>query len=394
MSKVKLFRIEPFWLIYGLVLLLFLQKPIAIGWDDSEYLAYGKHIFGNTGYASEYRPPILPLILGALWKIGLPMPETATFFAFLVYISIPLISYFRFKDSRKYLGLLIISHPVFFRYSHSPISHIIASAFIVLSVATPPFLSGVFSILAGLSRFSFFIFAPFSLLYGDWKSRIKGQLLVLITYFAISTFLFKNPLLQFSSASQIINFPGFLWYWAHGPLFYVGILFTFSPFLISILKNKSPATLATIAALVYFSFLPHKEDRFFIDIFVFGAIALSEKFPRLTVAQLIYFIPFLLLIPLPNTTPPELFTSIDDGSSVLGMSPYVNSYKDVEFYAWFSQYTQMNWSVDYCIYSQDEVPCNDDYCTMRVSQFLGNCSAWDVHLNRSGFVIAENPAHV
>ncbi|MBR9681509.1 MAG: hypothetical protein GOV00_01785 [Candidatus Altiarchaeota archaeon] len=399
-SKLRQILKSPFWVIYALLVVLFFSKKLMVGWDSSEYLALGKFIFGGLGYASWYRPLVWPLILGALWKIGLPMPFTMQAVSILIYFSIPLITYFAFKDSRRYIGLLIVSQPVFFKYSHLPLSHIIASFFLILSYSTSGRKSGVFAALSGMSRFTFLLFLPFCLWYGkrrgDWKKRLTGMAIVLVPYFLFTTLYFHNPVIQFSGASDIINHPDYLWLWQKDWLFYLKSLVFFSPLLLLVFWVKGPSRVAFLLSLIYFTLLPHKEDRFLIDMIIYAAIAIGEGFRKTPILQSALHLIFLPLIFLPLYSPPaEFFTSIEPATTVVGMDPIVNSYADIHFTSWFHYSSEPPMDADYCVFSKFGVPCPTDHevCKSRVAYFKDTCDSWDIVGQDWVFTVARRPSN-
>ncbi len=368
-----------FWLLYALLIISFFLKPIVVGWDPSEYLAYGKSIFSNYGYVSNYRPPIWPIILGALWRIGLPMPFTMKALAFLIFAAIPLVPFFKFKDSRKYLGLIIATHPIFFAHSHMPLSHILAMLFFVLAYSLSGILGGVFSAFSGLTRFTYFLQIPFIC----WKDKKKwiGALLTLTVYFSVIWILFGSPFFQMRAASTLIN-NSYIDFWEKEPTFYLTVLFA-TPLLLLALFSKSRFTLGFLAALIYFTLLPHKEERFFIDVLPYIAIVISEKWNRFAISERLHEIVLILIIIMNlflvqsvfsfNAIPEEAFSQIPEGASVVGMDPEVNAYKNIHFYIWFYYGADFNKSAEYCVYNEWGIPCADEYCESRKEEFFNMC---------------------
>lgn len=393
---------RAFWILYFLLVLLFFTKPLVVNWDPAEYLAQGKFIFGGRGYASWYRPPVWPLVLGIFWKTGFPMLFTMKALATLIYLSIPLVAYFKFRgalqlDGRAFIGLVIATQPIFFQYSHAPLSHMIATLFLVLSFATEGIASGMFSALAGLSRFTFFLWAPFSLFYKNPKKKIEGMALVVIPFVLATTLILGSPFLAFSDAGAVINHPDFIWFWQESPLFYFKKLLLFSPFMLLALFGRRPSKWAFGLALAYFTFLPHKEERFIIDIIVYGAIALSENFrklPLILVAFHLFFLPFTAPLYQPPLT---IYEQIPNGVNVIGMSPEVNLVRDVNFTDWFYPSKPFTFSgMNYCIYSQSATPCKTDdiACNSIVNDFMAQCGNWNIIAREDGFIVARRPEQI
>jgi len=377
-----------FWLPYILVVYLFLHRPMVIAWDGAEYLAQGKYIFSGLGYSSWHRPLVWPLILGFLWKLNIPMPFGMKAAAALLYILIPLITYLKFEDKRKYAGLIIASFPMFFQFSHLPLSHIIATAFILLSFSTDGAISGSFATLAGLSRFTYFVYLPFSLMNSQWKKRLKGAAIILVPYFIWALFFIGDPLFQFHAANDIINQPEFLWFWKQDIFYYLKLLTLSSPFLFLSIFNRKPTSLAFFASAIYFWLLPHKEMRFAIDFFIYGALSLSET--KWGVRQIIYSLVICLFFPALYSSP-NMFRNVKDGSTVFGMEPTVNAYKDVYFIQWFGPYENFSWDADYCIFSAGGMPCREGYCLQSIEKFNSTCRSWPMVAESESYYIGRNP---
>ena len=357
-----------FWVIYAVLLLIFVSRPVLVGWDSSEYLAYGKWLFSGYGFRAEYRPPVWPLLLGALWKLGFPMPFTMKALTFLIYAAIPLVPLRSFEDSRRYIGLLIASHPLFASWTHLPLSHPIATLFFVLAYSSSGVLSGIFAAFSGLSRFTFLLYLPFIC----WKDRRRwaGSLSVLSLFFLWSWSLYGDPFLPLKSASELINEPEYLWFWEKEPWFYLKA-FAFSPLLVLGFLSRSRFTISALASLLYFSFLPHKEFRFFIDVLPSISTVTVEAFNKL---PLVIAAANLLVVPFfyhAAQLPPEAWDFIPDGATVVGMTPEVNAYRNVYFKRWF--YPAEIPDAEYCIYFDSAIPCATESCREKKLRFRDSC---------------------
>ncbi|KHO44966.1 MAG: hypothetical protein QS98_C0014G0017 [archaeon GW2011_AR3] len=60
-------------LLISLAIALFHFSATSVWWDSSVYIGMGKYMFSNgaSGFWEDVRPPLLPVILGLAWKIGL-----------------------------------------------------------------------------------------------------------------------------------------------------------------------------------------------------------------------------------------------------------------------------------------------------------------------------------
>jgi hypothetical protein len=63
-------RFHIFVFCYVLVLFNFVQPEVT--WDESVYVGLGKYLYSNgaSGIYEPFRPILLPLVLGALWKLA------------------------------------------------------------------------------------------------------------------------------------------------------------------------------------------------------------------------------------------------------------------------------------------------------------------------------------
>lgn len=374
---------------YISLIFLFFSKPLSITWDSAEYLAYGKYIFGGFGFNAYYRPIVFPLLLGALWKINLRMPLAMEIFSAVMYLLIPLIPYFLLEGNEKFLGLLIASHPLIFKWSHYPLSHIPAIFFLILAYSTRGYISGVISAISGISRFTFLLFPVFHA-FGS-KKRFIGALALFSIYFFFTFLFLHDPFAQIRKAREVIKQGEFYEIWSKDPFFYIKILVLTSPLLFLGFFTLSKFSIPSFILLLFYSFLvPRKEDRFLIDLIPFLSISLKnyKKIILLTI--------FLNLLQLPSTNVySEDFSYlnlIEEKSVVLGMHPAVNAYKDVYFVPWFDYFVDFNFSGDYCIYYEKAIPCTNELCRRKVEQFLKNCTSWNVIYNKNNeIIIARNP---
>jgi len=358
---------------------------MTVSWDPAEYLAYGKFLFSGYGFDAYYRPILWPLILGFLWKIGLPMPATMKFFASILYLSIPLIPYFSLKGTKRFMGILIASHPIVFRWSHYPLSHILALFFLILAYSTKDYISGIFSALSGLSRFPFLVYPVFHVIGS--KKRFIGAVSAFLVYFFVISILYKDPLAQIKKALEVIGWSKYYSLWPKDPTFYIRTILATSPLLFLGLFTLSKFSFPSLISILFYSFfVARKEDRFAIDFIPFLSISL-EKYRKILMITLILN---LVQLPFIKVYPEDFhyFLLIEDNSKVLGMHPGVNAYRDVYFIPWFDYFQEFNFSeADYCIFFKRAIPCPDSFCVERVKQFYSNCSVWEIVYNQSDEIV-------
>jgi len=376
--------LEPFWILYAILAFLFLRLPFPVSWDPAEYLAYGKFIFGKYGFNAYYRPPVWPLLLGFLWKCGFPMPQAMKIVGALLYLLIPLIPYFSLKGPKRYLGLLIASHPIFFKWSHLPLAHIVATFFMIVAYSTEGFTSGVFAALSGLSRFPFLLFSAFHVI-GDSR-KFLGAFTVFAIYLSLTTLFYSDPFAQIKKASEVIGWSKLYNIWPQDPFFYLRILARSSPLLFLGFFTLSRYSLSALVSLLFFTCeVYRKEDRFLIDILPYLALALQDR------RKIIYLTLLLNFLQLPFITvfqDSNIYGMVENNSTVIGMHPGVNAYKNVHFIPWFDYFAEMPFEkADYCIYFRDAIPCPDTFCTQKVMEFYEKCASWEILYNESDRII-------
>ncbi len=134
-------------ILYAL-LLIFIIAKIAVAlqfhpaeWDESVYAGMGKHIYslGASGIWEDIRPLGLPLILGAVWKSGLPFAFFSeilmTLFAAGSIILTYLIAKKMFNETTGlFAALLVAGSPLFFRQSSLFLAEIPSTFFALASL--------------------------------------------------------------------------------------------------------------------------------------------------------------------------------------------------------------------------------------------------------------------
>ena len=82
-------------LVLFLLLSILLINSNQISWDSAVYIGMGKYIFshGHDGLWEPIRPPILPLILGFFWKIGINPLVAGRIFILLASLSAIILTY-------------------------------------------------------------------------------------------------------------------------------------------------------------------------------------------------------------------------------------------------------------------------------------------------------------
>ncbi len=193
----------PLLIILGLFVaakVLYLLKYHLPVWDEAVYLGMGKYIYslGQSGLWETIRPPGLPLIIGALWKLRLPYVFFSEIIIMLFGIGSILLSYLiankLFGKSVAILSVaLLATSPWFYLYSSYILTEV-PSAFLALLaiyafISRRYFLSGAAAAAAMLFKFPnglVLVAIAATLLAGNVikKLQLKSQLLPMIKVFA------------------------------------------------------------------------------------------------------------------------------------------------------------------------------------------------------------------
>lgn len=283
-------------------------------WDSAVYAGMGKRLFSGWKYGiwELFRPLALPVVLGTLWKAGMPLQGVPRVLALTVSVTGLSAMYWMLKDifDRKkalYSVLVLMTGFVFYRYSHYVLTGI-PSSFLVLAAVYKAqkgrdIFSGFLTSTGFLTRFpaamaapgiSLFLFArelKEDLSIKALKAPLKYSIAFFATtipYFAFNQYLYGSavkPLIQ-GAAVPAMNperyFYG-IFYLIEAvksqPLFLFAI-----PGVYLVLKERNWSYGAFLSAFVtlygFFTVYSHKEPRFmllFLPLMaVFAAKGLTE----------------------------------------------------------------------------------------------------------------------
>ncbi len=180
------------------LLLAFAIAKIAIatqfnpaGWDEAVYTGMGKHIYslGASGMWESIRPLGLPLILGAVWKSGLPFAFTAEIIMTGFAAGSAILTYLMAKKAFNettglFAAMLVIGSPLFFRQSSLFLTEIpstfFALASLYLMAREKHAAAGALAAAAAMFKFPHLLLAgvlSVPLIAGYMKSRDAGKLL-------------------------------------------------------------------------------------------------------------------------------------------------------------------------------------------------------------------------
>ncbi len=206
-----------YWLIAVVLFAVVLRLFFAFGWhelwwDSGVYIGMGKFAFssGEAGLWEHIRPPLVPLALGFLWKLGL---DPAFFGRLIEILLMGGIVYFIFRlaefwfDRRVAVlsSLIVALSPIFFHLSFHQYTEIPSMFFALFGlwcfVKARFVWAGVLTGLAFLSKFPVGIF-------------------FLILFILIAYHRQWKELIKLSAGFALVSLPYFIWSWlAYGSLF-------------------------------------------------------------------------------------------------------------------------------------------------------------------------------
>jgi 4-amino-4-deoxy-L-arabinose transferase-like glycosyltransferase len=202
-----------------LIRLVYLFYPGEILWDSAVYVGMGKFLwsFGQSGFWEHIRPPLLPIVLGLFWKIGLNPFITGKILSILVGIAIV---YLTFLVGRQYSDNVAIAaatfmafSPILFYLSFQTYTELPSILFVLLAVyyIDRPFIAGLMAGLAFLTKFPAGIVILCIIAFYSLSQKWKPVLFSVLTFFLtvlplllFNSFAFSNPFLPFVDAQKVI----------------------------------------------------------------------------------------------------------------------------------------------------------------------------------------------
>ena len=312
------------WVIGALVCLklILLLNPAAVWWDSGIYIGMGKALFsgGISGYWEDLRPPLMGIMLGLPWRLGLdPLAFAAVFYTGLFALNLWLAYKCGSRIFDERIGLLaavlLAATPLFFDYSAVPLSESPSITFALIAILlylgkSTLFPAGIFAGLAFLTRFpqGMIIAAmSLSLFFRPSKNILKeealllaGFLLVVGPYLGFNYFHYGNPVQPLILAGEVIK--EYSWLYDLGPAYYLhsiakeSALFIFSILGIYLFLSRQKnhrgfaALVAMVLIFIYFTLLQHKEARFMLILLpylcIFASAGIVMAVSRLKPAQL------------------------------------------------------------------------------------------------------------
>ncbi len=271
---------------------------LAVWWDSAVYIGMGKYIFslGQIGLFENFRPIILPLMLGSAWKLGLNPIITGLVLALLFSLGAIYLCYLIGKElfgkkTAIVAAALLSFSPLFFVYNYRILSEIPSVFFALLGVylflKRKPFWAGLFAGVSFLTRFPeglIIVSLGLAIIFRQKKQLFSdiikqglvlgaGFLVAVAPYLVFNYIRYGNPILPLILGDIVIKEAN-AWMYPGTYLFYFTSLFKencLSIFAIAAiifaLKQKKirqllPILFPLLLLFAYFTYLPHKELRF------------------------------------------------------------------------------------------------------------------------------------
>ena len=395
------------------------QPPI---WDASVYIGMGKRLFSSWqfGIWEAFRPLMLPVILGVLWKLGLPMIGFPYLLSTLVSTAGLAAIYLMVKDitdkrTALYTTGITASTFIFYKWSFNVLTGIPASILIFAAAykvcKREQLVGGVFNGLAFLTRFPSAIVGPALATYiflrdfrEDFKKAFMNALYYTVGFFAISLPFFAfsqnlygnflEPITAGASVPLQSNPDKFLY-----GLFYLKEAIFANPLLLLMplgayiaVKNREQVYGAFGSALLFlygfFTIYQHKEPRFLLlflplmSLFAARGLVYVEEYlserPRIgksTVLR-IFMIVFIALTAFnlsvnytqnqwSNDERIEFLKGMEELDGVIaGNDPVVNVYGDFEYVPLRPEninetYENVKGEADYYVFDSSRWYCSD-----------------------------------
>lgn len=433
----KIKRVYYLLFIFALAkLLFFLTKYHFVEWDEAVYLSIGKYFYslGKVGLLENIRPPLLPILLGALWKLKLNYILFSDVLELVFSLGCIYMTYkiarLYFSENKSLLAALIfMATPVFFYDSLRIMTEIPSTFFILLAtysfIRKRYLLVGLFLGISFLFKYPFgLMLLPFLLaLFIDYLSRKEfkrfffdsAKIVLVFLCFIVALLLFNylsygyaiQPLIDaafhqnnvyYKVANPFLNFFYFPLYLLISNLFLIFALLGIYYF---VKLKKYTFLLLVFVPLLYFTSIVNKQLRFAISFLPFLAImssyALFYVYNKVKAVRLyrILFLIFILVFTFMlgfydfiqyNRFPDErpkivgefyMFFPQDFTGHVLTSDPIFAAYNDLGFIPYYSgdpnaAYDRNINSVSAIIYTPYSFPCfNDVSCELSKSQLEG-----------------------
>ncbi len=201
------------------------DKPMV--WDSAIYVAMGKHLFsfGSIGLWEVFRPPLIPILTGLIWKSGLPLVPFSRLLHMIITVAGSALIYRQLKEifdyrTALYSSSVLLASPVLISNTTELLTGIISALLITVSLnkylKNQKLVSGTLSGLAFLTRFPTILISPAIGFYEAYNSRDNWKLMIrklvvyavpvaglLGIYFGLNYLYLGNPLEPITSGLSV-----------------------------------------------------------------------------------------------------------------------------------------------------------------------------------------------
>lgn len=303
----KISELSERMVLFGIFGLLFLELAVLCSatrtywWDETIYIGMAKYIYtlGGLGFWESFRPLGYPLLIGLLWKIGMPIAFIKSILPFVFSGGILVLTYLISEKIMKGSGVMsaifLGATSLFVRFSNAMLSDVASTFFGMLALylftKKKNYLSGLMAGYAFLIRFPngiALLGIGIPLLYycvSDWRNIkayvtrgitvILGFATIALPFLAFNFYRYNDLFKPFKDARLMMDIG--LWQYDLGPWFFVKELLKQNAILVFVavflcfyflrsglrrneLLNQTIAI--GILAFAYFTNLAHKEDRY------------------------------------------------------------------------------------------------------------------------------------
>ena len=324
---------------------VYLLLHFPLWWDTHVYLGMAKYIFslGQMGVWESYRPLLFPILMGAVWKMGLPLVAAGTMMDVVLSLSVVYLTYkigSLFSQKVAVISSLITAiTPLFLKFTGlilvEPLAMVLSLLGVYVFLNGKNFWAGVLLSLSFLTKFPqgiFFAAAGTAVLFRRerWKEKIISELwLVLgfilpaLPYFIFNYYRYPTMWEPFISGSWIVSTA--TWLYSSGASYYFWAVFAAFPvllfffsylydfFRLKLWKEESHLLMMLICSLTiaYFMYVPRKEDRYLVMILpllsILSAYSIAliydllkkKSEPAIKAKSFLILVMVLMIIPLP-----------------------------------------------------------------------------------------------
>ncbi len=421
MQRSRVLKHWPLLIIIGVFLLakLFvLFLPQSLIWDEAVYVGMGKYIWrhGTVGLWEQFRPPLVPLVLGMFWKLGLDPLFWGELFMLACSVGLIITTYLLGLQHSKRVATIaatfLVATPIFFLYSSYLMTHMPSMLLVTTAMLVPSsWAKGALSTLAALVRFP----VGLALFFHKWKWQLFiAAGLVSVPFFFVNYAVYKDDTgtafdamtrpLQLAAEHQ--DNP---WEFVQEKgLYYVLLLANQIPLLLLFLPlgiwlGWRTQTFRFFAGFViYYHLIPNRQDRFILEFLPFMCIlaALGIVWYLKKVKHNRYVVGFLILTLLAPilfsvgtmgwriNERPEMgfYTYFDDHppeEAVLAANPVPAAYSDALFIPYYFYADEKpailnRWErkvdVSHVTWASNAFPCADKECQDRTDKLYAHIS--------------------